>query len=265
MTEGQRPPGGGRAELRFFDCNAFIGSAQKGTWNPARDRDQMLRQMDDAGIERALIWHVGQQDWSIADGNALASAAVGTEQRLLGCWTILPPQTRETPTGAELFGLMKAQRIVALRIFPAEHRYLPSRTALGSTLDEVVRRRIPLLLSIERGAMDYGTVDRLLTEFPRLTCVLCDVGIWGVDRFIRPLLERFPGVSVETSYLALHDGVLDSLVHAYGAGRFVFGTGFADRLPASAMLPLAHADLSPEDKQLIAADNLERMIGRVRL
>jgi len=252
-------------DLGFFDCNAFIGSAQKGTWKPARSRAEMLAAMDDAGIDKALIWHVGQQDWSIAEGNDLLSEAVGSEERLWGCWTILPPQTGEIPEGDALYARMKTERIRAVRIFPNDHRFVAGRTALGAVLDGLAKRRVPLLISVERGGADYAMVDRLLAEFPRLPCVLCDVGIWGVDRFTRPLLERFPEMRVETSYVALHDGVLESLVRRFGAARFLFGTGFPDRLPASAMLPLAHAPINDDDKQLIASGNLERLLGGVKL
>jgi hypothetical protein len=238
-------------DLVFYDANAFLGSSQRGTWRPAADRAAMIAAMDEAGIEKALVWHVAQQDWSIPEGNALASRAVGGEERLWGCWTLLPPQTGEVPTGAELYERMKRHRIRAVR--------------LGSTLDGLARRNVPLVLSMERGGVDYPLVDRLLAEFPRLPCILCDVGVWGVDRFTRPLLERFPHLFLETSCLALHDGVLDSLVRAYGAGRFVFGTGFPERHPASAMLPLVHADMSEEDKQAIASGTLARLLGRVKL
>jgi predicted TIM-barrel fold metal-dependent hydrolase len=152
-----------------------------------------------------------------------------------------------------------------VRIFPNDHRFVAGRTALGAVLDGLAKRRVPLLISVERGGADYAMVDRLLAEFPRLPCVLCDVGIWGVDRFTRPLLERFPEMRVETSYVALHDGVLESLVRRFGAARFLFGTGFPDRLPASAMLPLAHAPINDDDKQLIASGNLERLLGGVKL
>jgi len=252
-------------DLAFFDCNVFMGGAQTGTWNPAWTREDMLRAMDEAGTEKALVWHVGQQDWCVPEGNALASAAVRGQERLWGCWTVLPPQTGEVPAGEELFSRMKADGIRALRIFPGDHRYIPGRTALGSVLDRLVERRIPLLVSIIRGGMDWAAVDALLRDFPGLLCVLCDVGVWGVDRCLRPLLERFPGVRAETSLLALHDGVLDSLVRAYGPDRLLFGTGFPDRLPAAAMLPLLHADMGEEEKRRIASGNLAGLMEGVRL
>jgi hypothetical protein len=50
-------------------------------------------------------------------------------------------------------------------------------------------------------------------------------------------------------------------VRGFGAGRFLFGTGFPDRLPASAMLPLIHADMADEDRRRIASENLSKLIG----
>jgi hypothetical protein len=252
-------------DITFFDCNAFIGGAQTGTWKPAWTGPEMLRAMDEAGISKSLVWHVGQQDWCIQEANTLLSDNVRGAERLWGCWTVLPPQTGETPAGDELFRRMKADGIRSLRIFPGDHNYVPGRTALGGVLDGLVERRIPLLISLLRSGMNYAAVDRLLLDFPGLVCVLCDVGVWGVDRYIRPLLERFPEVRAETSLLALHDGVLDSLVRKYGAGRFLFGTGFPDRLPASAMLPLLHADMGAEEKRWIASGNLTELMGGVRL
>lgn len=252
-------------DLVFFDSNAALGSAQKGTWKPARDGAAMIAAMDEAGIDKALVWHVAQQDWSVAEGNALASAAVAGEERLWGCWTLLPPQTGETPTGKELYERMRRERIRAVRIFPGDHRFVVGRTALGPTLDGLARRRIPLFLSMEARGIDYPLADRMLAEFPDLPIVLCDLGGWGVDRLTRPLLERFPNLYLETSFLALHDGSLDELVGRYGSGRFVFGTGFPVRHPASAMLTLRHADIGDGDKRMIACGNLERMLGRVKL
>jgi predicted TIM-barrel fold metal-dependent hydrolase len=225
----------------------------------------MIAAMDDAGIENAPVWHVAQRDWSIAEGNTRVSAPVAGEERLWGCWTLLPPQAGEIPASAELFARMKRERIRAVRIFPEDHRFVARYTALGSTFENMSRRRVPLFLSMEQHGIVYALADRLLAVFPGLTCVLCDLGVWGVDRFTRPLLELFPKVFLETSHLALHDSVLDELVRTYAAGRFVFGTGFPVRHPASAMLPLHHADISEEDKCLIASGNLVRLLDRVKL
>jgi uncharacterized protein len=128
----------------------------------------------------------------------------------------------------------------------------------------VCERRVPLLLSLENG-VTWPLVYQLLEAYPSLTCVLCDIGIWGVDRYTWPLLESFPNVYLETSLVALEDGGMEATVARYGAERLLFGSGFPVRYHESAILQLLHADISDEDKQKIASTNLERVLGQVAL
>jgi predicted TIM-barrel fold metal-dependent hydrolase len=134
----------------------------------------------------------------------------------------------------------------------------------GSFLDEVAQRRIPLLLSLERG-VTWRDVYQLLGEYPELTCLLCDIGIWGQDRFVWPLLERYPRVFVETSLVSLEAGGLEAGVKRFDASRFVFGSGFPVRYPEAALLDLLQADLPVRDREAIASANLERLLSEVRL
>ena len=251
--------------LDFFDFNAALGSSQAGTWHPAVDRAGLLSAMDETGIKESLAWHIGQQEWSAADGNQLLADMVNGEPRLRGCWTILPPVTKELPGPAAFFAAMRERRIGALRAFPGDHRWVLCRESLGPLLDGIVERRIPLLLSLRRGGVTWPMVYEFLREAPLLVCVLCDLGDWGCDRYFRPLLDRYPGVHVETSVLALHDAVIETVVPAHGADRLVFGTGFPDRSPAAAMLPLVHADIPDEAKRAIASGNARRLLSETKL
>ena len=49
-----------------------------------------------------------------------------------------------------------------------------------------------------------------------------------------------------------------------GADRLLFGTGFPDAEGMMAITQLMYADLADEQKRLIGAGNLERLIGEVR-
>jgi hypothetical protein len=251
-------------DLAFFDINAAFGASQVGTFRPAADRAGLLTAMDEAGIAEALAWHIGQQEWSAPEANARLADLVADEPRLHGCWAILPPGTGELPEPVTFFAGMRERRISALRAFPGDHHWILCHESLGALLAGIVERRIPLLLSLRRGGVTWPIVYEFLREAPKLVCVLCDLGDWGCDRFYRPLLDRCPGVHVETSVLALHDAVIEDVVRAHGAERLVFGTGFPDRLPASAMLPLARADISDSAKQAIASGNARRLLAEAK-
>ncbi len=251
-------------DLEFFDFNAAFGASQVGTFRPAVDRAGLLTAMDEAGIAEALAWHIGQQEWSAPEANTLLADMVGGEPRLRGCWTILPPVTHELPEPDPFFAGMRERRIGALRAFPGDHHWILCRESLGALLEGIVERRIPLLLSLRRGGITWPIVYEFLREAPKLVCVLCDLGEWGCDRYYRPLLERYPGVHVETSFLALHDAIIEDVVRAHGSDRLVFGTGFPDRSPASAMLPLVHADIPDSAKQAIASGNARRLLAEAK-
>jgi len=223
----------------------------------------LLAEMDRAGIARALVWHIAQHDASPQAGNRLLADAIRPHERLIGCWTVLPNQAHEFPPPDELFALMRQARVAALRIFPTAHRFPANAVSLSDLLAAMVARRVPLFLSLRRGA-NWGLVYALLAEFPDLVCVVCDHGCWGEDRAFRPLLGRYAHVYVDTAQYLL-DGGIESLVADYGAERLLFGSGFPESYHGGMMLALRHARIADEAKQAIAAGNLERILAEEAL
>lgn len=252
-------------EIKFFDSNMFIGRQVTGTPAGVADADGLLARMDDLGIEKALVWHVDQYECSPVLGNTITNSTTSYSKRLFGCWSILPPQTGEIAY-KDFFSEMKTSGITALRAFPDRHLYILNRQVFGGFLDEVSERKIPLLLSIsEIGGTKWSAAYDLLKDYPNLTSVICDTGVWQTDRSSRPLLENYPNVYMETSMLSLGARILEEMVATYGPGRFLFGTGFPLRYPEASMLHLTHAEFSDEDKSAIAAGNLEKLIAEVEL
>ena len=249
--------------MRFFDCNAFFGLPMIRPLAPVPTADILIEEMDRAGVEQALVWHIAQHDASPQVGNALLTDAIRDRPRLTGCWTILPNQAREFPPLPLFFRQMREARVRALRIFPGSHRYLANAVSMGAWLEALVARRIPLLLSLRRGVA-WRDVYALLAEFPDLVCLICDHGCWGEDRLFRPLLERYPHVYVDTAQYLL-DGGLESLVADYGARRLLYGSGFPESYLGGMMMALKHARLPAEAKVAIAGGNLVRILEEVQL
>ena len=59
----------GASEMRFFDCNCFVGRPMIAMLKPAPTADDLLAEMDRAGIQKALVWHVVQRDCAVPTGN----------------------------------------------------------------------------------------------------------------------------------------------------------------------------------------------------
>ena len=248
----------------LYDVNLFIGCPSvKGTFTPVSSTSELLEELDEHNIKKALVWHIAQYHVSPVIGNELLSKAISESERLLGCWTILPPQTGEV-INESFFLDMKRNRIFALRAFPRSHNFLLNHTVFGDFLSEVSNRKVPLIFSLERG-IQWEDIYNLLKDFPRLTCILCDIGIWGVDRYTWPLLESYPNLYLETSLLSLEAGGIESVVKRFGAERLLFGSGFPQRYFEASILQLLHSDISDSDKEKIAYKNLERLIEEIRL
>jgi hypothetical protein len=248
--------------MKFFDCNAFFGLPSLRPLAPVATAEELLGEMDRAGVERALVWHIAQHDGAPRIGNQLVTEAIATHPRLVGCWTVLPNQAREFPPPAALFQQMQEVRVAALRVFPDAHKFLLNAVSMGALLEAMVARHVPLFVSARRG-MAWHDVYNLLGEFPDLVCVICDHGCWGEDRLFRPLLERYPNVYVDTAQYLL-DGGIEALVADYGPRRMLFGSGFPESYFGGMMMALKHAQIPEEAKTMIAHGNLERIIEEVR-
>ena len=248
-----------KTRMEFFDCNCFIGLPTNRIPRPVRTAEELLAAMDRSGIAKALVWHVIQRDDTPVLGNRMLAEAIAPHRgRLCGCWTILPTSTRELPPPDKFFRQMKAHNIRALRAFPAGfhgHNYLLRAEAVGGYLELACATGTPFLAS----GIDYPTLYDLMADFPKLTCVLCDVGQWGPDRWFRPLLEKYPNFHLEIGSYVLAGGLAD-LVRTYGAGRLLFGTDFPSHDHGGMMLTLRHAEMAEADKAAIASGNLERLL-----
>jgi hypothetical protein len=248
--------------MNFFDCNAFIGlPARRSLYPPAPGAAEILAEMDFCGVDRSLVWHIAQFDSSPQAGNALLAQAIQPQPRLTGCWAILPNQAHEFPPFEIFLQEMRSARVGALRDFPNEHHFLLNEVAMGSWLEPMVAHRVPLFISVERGA-NWPIVYDLMAEFPDLVCAICDHGCWGEDRRFRPLIERYPHVYVDTAQYLL-DGGIEAFVADYGAQRMLFGSGFPVSYLGGMMMAIQHACIPDDAKAAIAGQNLERILSEV--
>jgi uncharacterized protein len=244
--------------LTFFDANVVVGRPRKAALSPPLATPAELDcYLDSQALCGALVWHWSQAETHPSTGNALVESYVDVSRNLLACRTLLPPATDE-PTG--LANGLSDLSPGAVRLFPESHRYLMNRVVWDDLLDRLSEMGVPVLLSTEHG-VGWGQIYDLLRDYPELTCVICDVGVWSMDRYTYPLLKAYPHVYVETSLLSLEDGGVEEMVKRFGAERLVFGTGFPKRYAEAAMLQLTHADIGDDAKKVIAADNMLRLIG----
>jgi len=252
--------------MEYFDCNTFIGLPTNAMLRPAKTAKDLIAQMDRSGIEKALVWHVAQKDFSATAGNGMLAEAIAKHKdRLVGCWSIITSQTGEMPASKKFFAKMASAGVKALRAFPEAHRYLLRKEVFGELFEAMEESKVPLLLAMKSGVqVNWNETYDLLEDFPKLTVILCDVGLWGPDRYIRPLLDKYPNVYVELSEYIV-DGGIEGICGRYGPGRLLFGTGFPALDHGGPMLAIKHAKVPEKSKEMIAAGNMEKILGGVKL
>jgi predicted TIM-barrel fold metal-dependent hydrolase len=253
--------------LRFFDCNAAYGVWSVAPFSPANRVDDLLQEMEWAGIERALVRHAGMEEYAPQVGNRLVAEETAPHASLHPTWAILPPQTGELGTPEEFAQAMAAAGVRALWAFPSKHRYILDAVGCGELLEMLVDRRVPLFIhrrETSRGLTGWELAGAVLCEFPQLRLVVVGHGSWGEDRYFRPLMEQYEGLHTDTSRYELDGGIAD-FCRRYGPDRLLFGSSFPNTSPGGPMLTLAHADIGDDEKQAIAWGNLERLLSEVRL
>ncbi len=247
------------SDIVYMDCNVSVGAEYAGTYRPCLGVEQLLAEMDWHGVEQALVCHTLERNQSPVVGNAVLAEEIAHQPRLVGAWSILPPQTEElTPTPA-FFHEMAAAGVRALWAWPTEHRYVLNRITFGCVLDELSERRIPLLIPC-----DWDLAYHVLADYSELTLVVTAQGPWGNDRYFRPLLERYPRFYVDISRYELDCG-LRELVNRYGADRLLYGSAFPQAPMGGPRLMVARAEIDEPSRRAIAGGNLRRLLEEVEL
>ncbi len=246
--------------IEFFDCNCSYGIPPVPIFRISRTVKDLREEMEFCNIEKALVYHAAMHSFDDPlNGNDLLLKEIAGCPNLYPTRAIMPPQTGEQPDALTLLLEMKKRDVHALWAFPGDHHYLLNEETFGSLFSVLSERRIPLF-----ALADLVQIGELLRACPELTVIAASPGPVPLDRYFRPLVERYPNFYIETSCYMVDEGI-ESFCERYGPERMLFGTGYPANYMGSAMLRLAQADIDKHSKQAIASGNLERLLSGVSL
>jgi hypothetical protein len=248
-------------KLRFFDCNCSIGRTGYPHLLDIPDAAGLQREMETAGVEEALVYHVLARDGHPPLGNARLLDELKGLEGLHPVWVLLPHHTGEMPSPEKLLAEMKDEGVRAARLFPGRlhHSFTLAEWCAGELLSALQGARLPLILDIE--IVSWEDIFSLLQKYPLLPIILSNF-TYRHNRFLYPLWERFDRLYVETSRF-MGGGAIEDAVRRFGSGRFLFGTNMPHYTGTAAVARLTYADISRTDKEAIAAGNLDHMLKEV--
>ncbi|MBP1990946.1 amidohydrolase family protein [Paenibacillus eucommiae] len=228
----------------------------------ARDAEELLAELDFCGIYGAVVSHNTMADVDPDYGNRAVLAEVAkAPDRLLPTWTILPPITESQYAPEHLFPAMKANRVQMLRAYPERNRYLLNGVVMGELIGEIAAAGIPLYLSPSEG---WQGIYSILQEYPTLTVILHNYGLWSHARLTFPLFQTYPNFYIETGDMQAA-GEIKEICGKFGSERLLFGSDFPSNAIGGPLATLLGAGIAPAHIENIAYKNVERMLGEVKL
>lgn len=261
--------------MRIIDANACIGGdfvkhpivnhesfIVMDKVETADDPAALLSVMDRFEIEKAAVWHRAMYDYDPLKGNEILTEALADgSDRLLPVWTILPDIVDTDFAPAVFMDAMKRHGVKLLRAFPQQNRYILCDVTMGQQLGLIQELKIPLYLEPQP---DFGYIYQVLQEFPQLTVILCNIGIWPSARLVYPLLRKYPNVYFETGDFGMTRGY-EQVCEMFGSERLLYGSNFPSNSPGCSLHCLMTANISQEDRENIAHGNMERLLQEVAL
>ena len=261
--------------MKIIDCSSSIGYDVVNSMiinhenypvyekvKQAANADELIAELDFCGIDEAIVYHRSMFDVSPTYGNKMILKEIEKfPGRLKGTWTILPPLTEAEFLPEKLFPAMKENNIIGLRAFPEWNRFFLDRVTCGELIDVIVEKNVPLYLSPMHG---WEHIFNVLKEFPKLTVIITNYGLWGSDRYFYPLVREYGNVYIDTSdYQVL--GGYEAFINKFGSDRLVFGSDFPMDNIGGTITTLFGSWINESDKENIAFRNIERLLEKVRL
>jgi hypothetical protein len=142
--------------MHFFDSNCWIGKFNiEGSFS-IKDAVDLVEHMDRCGIEKAIVSHTLSIYSHPKVGNELLYKEVENDERLYGCFILLPHATEELAPLDAYIGDMLSRGVRTARLFPGSQNYILEEWTCDTLLGILEERRIPLF--IWKKETDWNTV-----------------------------------------------------------------------------------------------------------
>ena len=265
-TTGVIESGQPQANLSFTDCHCALGTWTVPGWRVFERAGDLLAEMDARGIAEALVHHATAKECDMDAGNAEILRQVAGAERLHAA-VVVAPQDLGGSSEASRIGALVHEGAKAAWMFPGLHRFAFKPWMIEGIAQHLAHHRLPLFVDFGNKhwmdrLTDWAGVDQVCSAFPEIPIVLVREGL-GSTRMLLSLMERHANFHLELSYFQPNDGV-GELARRFGAQHLLFGSGMPVYDPGPPMSLVAYAGLDRAGRQLVAGDNLNTLLKRVK-
>jgi len=251
------------SKLSFFDSNIWLGKPAYFPLAGGCETIDLKRMLEEFSIQGALVSHWEGVTVSAQDGNrALVECKEDLPEYAYTIWTGLPLKPHEQ---SPLPGFDKPDsHLRGVRLFPKTHHYLLTAWSIGGLCEWCMEYRIPLY--IWHVEVDWGYLHSLARAYPELAIIVESQWqkIMYQNRNLYGIMDTNKNIYHEISNFVGPD-FLTHAVRTFGAERFLYGSFLPVNDPYAAMGMIVDADISLEEKRLIAGENMKRIVGGVKI
>ncbi len=243
-----------------FDVNACFGHWP--FWDLIdKSPDDLLRLMDDNGIERAACASLRGLflDWHDANDETLTAAAAHPDRLLpMAVVGVYPDGTADAVRHALDAGAR------GLRLYPLFHSYRLVDPFVDEVCQVAAERRVPVMIPTRPmmnwrfAALPLSDIAPVVERHPSTWFILSGPNYLIEFQALVRLMKRCTNALYEIACLQGF-GAVATLIEQVGADRVLFGTGAVLNYPACNVAKLDHADLTDAQRSAVACDNALRL------
>ena len=234
--------------MKFIDCSACIGESAVNRLIVNHENYPVYEKVKQPKNAEELL---AEMDYN----------GINYTGRLHGTIVVAPPFFDESFRTDALRRTIKKYDLFGVRANPKANRYMFDAVTMKETAEMLIEEKIPVYLSPDCG---WEEIFGIMKEFPALTAIVTNYGLWGSDGYVYPLAKAYENLYFDTSDFQETSGI-EAFVNRFGSDKLLFGTNFPMDNMGGPMATLLGANIPLEDKEKIAYGNIERLLGERKL
>jgi len=223
--------------------------------------DDLRAEMRRLRIDRALATITPENmEFDVPFANEMLFTACADDSSLVPCPIVMPNSGYDYMPEEEQVNDAIRHDAGAVFIRPAADYWIPAEWVCDRLFKILEAHRMPVLC-LER-MVSLGQIGGLAERYPRLPLIVAESS-YRQQRILMPLLETFPNVYLSTGNNYIVYQGIEQFVERSLTERLLFGTGFPVSDAMGGITQLMYADISAEQRQMIGAENMERLMGEI--
>lgn len=243
---------------RIIDCHCHLGSYFN-FYVPAPSPDDMVRSMDNLGIEKACLSpHICLSSDIVAGNNEMLAAVNSHPERLLGYFTYNPhyPNLMQS----ELDRCFKNPNVMGIKIHQGTHETCLTNPGYEYCYKFANSKRLPVLIHTW-SPQTISNIERLSLEYPKAIFIMGHFG--GSDENMlqaAKVINSRENVYGDTTISSLREGNIEWLIEISSDDRLMFGTDMPFMDPRPGLGRILSASISQVSREKVLSANFMKIL-----